>query len=160
MQKKQTGIKFFGLIGVVLFFTVLAGCSSKPVASTDIAIPLPPASNQVGTFNDIQMPIEMKYDTTEMSIRNENFSGGVFNYKGKVDMTSLKDFVVASMRNNKWRFDGENIHDKTIVLAFSKPGKTCMMIMKDEFFSTKVELMVTQNLTAAKSLDPFGQPIN
>ncbi len=160
MQKKQTGVRFFGLISVVLFFIVLAGCTSKPVASTDIAIPLPPATNQVGTFNDIKMPVEMKYDTTEMSIRNENFSGGVFNYKGNVDVSSLKEFIVTSMRNNKWRFDGENINAKTIVLAFSKPGKTCMMIMKDDLFTTRVELMVTQNLTASKSLDPFGQPIN
>lgn len=160
MQKKRSGIKVLGLLSAMLLVAVLAGCSSKPVSPGDISIPLPPATNQVGAYNDIQLPVEMKYDKTQMAIRNENFSGGVFNYEGKVDVPSLKDFIVSSMRNNKWRFDGENTSPKKIILAFTKPNKTCMMIIDDKFMTTQLELIVTENLTVGKSLDPFGQPIN
>lgn len=160
MQKKQTGVKVIGLISVLFFFTLLTGCGSKQVASTDIPIPLPPASNQVGSFNDIKMPVEMKFEQTGIAISNENFAGGVFHYKGNVDVASLKDFINASMRNNKWRADADHINAKTTILAYSKPGKTCMIIIKDELLTTTVELMVTHNLTAGRSLDPFGQPMN
>lgn len=160
MQKRESGVKIFGLISAILFLVVLTSCSSQPVSSTDMDVSLPPDMNQVGAFNDIQLPIEMDLDETQMAIRNENFSGGVYSYKGKVDVASLKDFIIASMRNNKWRFDGESVSPETTVLAFTKPSKSCMMIINDDFWTTRVELIVTQNLTVSKSLDPFGQPIN
>lgn len=161
MRKEQKGVSIVSILLTVFSLLVLSGCASNDVATPEIADPLPPAARTVASFQDIELPSEMEYNSDEsLSIRNDNFSGGVFYYKGKVDVDSLKEFIAISMRNHKWKLDGENVMKKDSVLAFTKPNKTCLYIIKDDLHNTKLTLVVTANLAASNKMNPFGEPVN
>lgn len=157
LRKQQL---YFSLISLLLIL-FLSGCSSKSVPPLEANGDLPPMTNSVASFDDIELPTDMKLENEKnMSIRNDSFRGGVYYFKGKVDSASLKDFIIVSMQNSKWKLDGENVMKKESFLAFTKPNKTCLMIMKEEMHSTKLTLVITVNEAAAARLNPFGEPTN
>lgn len=161
MSRKQTGVQFYSVLLVALAMFLLSSCANQAGTTPDMADSLPPAAINVGSFQDIELPGEMEFLSEDsMSLRNDNFSGGVFYYKGKVDVVSLKEFIGVSMRNNKWKLDGENVMKKDSVLAFTKPNKTCMYIIKDDLHNTKLTLVITANLAASNKMNPFGEPVN
>ena len=157
LRKQQV---YFSLIALLLIL-VLSGCSSKSVPPLDANSDLPLMANSVASYDDIELPTDMKQESEKnMSIRNDSFRGGVYYFKGKVNSASLKEFIIVSMQNNKWKLDGENVMKKESFLAFTKPNKTCLMILKEEMRNTKLTLIVTVNSAAAKRLNPFGEPTN
>ena len=94
-----------------------------------------------------------------MGIKTESFRGGVYVYEGKVAVMSLKDYMVQSMQDNKWKQVGET-SSKDIMLAFVKPNKTCMMVISDASFGkTELTLYVTIDKTAVAGLNPFGEAV-
>jgi len=116
-------------LGMMLAF-MLAGCAQNKTVGNDNA-GLPQLSNFADDIKDITVPAELEWDRKgSMVIKTESFRGGIFTYKGRVELTSLKDYMVASMQDNKWRLVGETA-SKDIMLAFVKPNKTCMMVMSD-----------------------------
>lgn len=150
----------FSLISLLLIL-FLSGCSSKSVPPPEISGDLPPMANSVASFDDIELPTDMKPESEKnMSIRNDSFRGGVYYFKGKVDSASLKEFIIVSMQNKKWKLDGENVMKKESFLAFTKPTKTCLIIMKENMSSTELTLVVTVNNAASSRLNPFGEPTN
>jgi len=141
---------------------ITSGCSTT--TSQTGQMDMPPISNSIESHSDIVLPTDLKWESSKsMSIKTDSFTGGIFQYSGRVDVNSLKEYIITSMSNNKWKLVGEASY-KDIMLAFIKPNKTCMVTLSEGFGGslgkTHVNLYVTVDLAAAKGLNPFGEPIN
>lgn len=115
----------------------------------------------IGNYEDIEIPIDMKYiNQNSMSIRTESFRGGIINYKGRIEANSLKEYIVTSMKKNKWKLAGE-VSSQDIILAFTKPHRTCMIQIKpnSSLSDTTLTMYVTVDLAASRTLNAFGEPI-
>jgi len=146
-MKKSNGVKWFVFLGVALLL-ISAGCASnKSIVGSDAA-GLPQISNFADDIKDITLPTELGWDRkNSMVIKTESFRGGIFTYKGRVEVMSLKDYMVASMQDNKWRLVGETA-SKDIMLAFVKPNKTCMMVISEGVLGkTELKLYVAIDKT-------------
>jgi hypothetical protein len=162
--KTQYRNLLLSLMGI--FVLGLTGCmagnsqtSSMSVEGGDDA--LPPMVSTVGNYEDIELPAEMKYSTKgSMSIRTDSFRGGIIHYKGRVEMYSLKEFIIASMKKHKWKLAGE-VSSQNVILAFTKPSKTCMINIEPNgaMSDTTLTMYVTVDVNAARSLNAFGEPI-
>ncbi len=165
VSKKQA----FGVQRVVLLCVlfVLGGCgqqswfgsTSAPLEYQEMA----PLANIVGNFEDIELPAELQWHAEKsMAIRTESFKGGILVYSGRVELTSLKDFLIRSMENKKWKLAGE-VQYQDVLLAFTKPNKTCMVLLDEgvggKYGSTNVTMYVTVDVAAAGQLNPFGEPL-
>ncbi len=140
----------------------LTGCSTMS-PQTELPVgesTLPPVSGFADDIQDISIPADMEWNREKsMTIKTESFRGGLWQYSGKLEIISLKDFMVSSMQGNKWKLVGE-ASSKDIMLAFVKPNKTCMMVLTDKNFNkTQLTLYVTIDKTAAASLNPFGEAV-
>jgi len=160
-MKKSNGMKWFVLLGVALLL-ISAGCASNKSMVGSDAAGLPQISNFADDIKDITLPTELAWDRkNSMVIKTESFRGGIFTYKGRVEMMSLKDYMVASMQDNKWRLVGETA-SKDIMLAFVKPNKTCMMVISEGVLGkTDLKLYVaidkTGGANASASSNSFSQ---
>lgn len=149
--------------GVLCFLIVLlplAGCTGKSGAPLMDQSGLPPVSGFAGDLQDIELPTEMEWEREKsMTIKTESFNGGIWRYAGRVELLSLKDFLIGSMQTNKWKLVGEATSGDTL-LAFVKPNKTCMMVLSESRFGkTGLTLYVTIDRTAAAGLNPFGEAV-
>jgi len=146
-----------GILGLLPF----AGCSSTSTAPPMDQAGLPPVSGFAGDLQDIELPTELEWERDKsMTIKTESFNGGIWHYEGRVEPLSLKDYVVSSMQNNKWKLVGEST-SRDILLAFVKPNKTCMMVISEsKMGKTRVTLYVTIDRTAAAGLNPFGEAVS
>jgi hypothetical protein len=161
---KNRTVTLKSLLFVLAASLLLAGCAGNPMApqtelpSSDGA--LPPVSGFADDIQDIAIPTDMEWNRDKsMTIKTESFRGGLWHYSGKVEIISLKDFMVSSMQDNKWKLVGEAA-SKEIMLAFVKPNKTCMMVLEDASFNkTNLTLYVTIDKTAAAGLNPFGEAV-
>ncbi len=150
-------------VGMTILLFMISGCSkrSQPVGQ-DLGIPA--IDNPVESHDDIILPKGLEWNRKKsMAIRTASFSGGLYYYSGRIEVTSLKDYMKSSMANNNWKLVGEASSGETMY-AFVKPNKTCMVKISDGLVgalsSTVVELYVTVDLAAAKGLNPFGEPVN
>ncbi|MBV5316240.1 MAG: hypothetical protein JZU50_00370 [Desulfobulbaceae bacterium] len=150
-------IRLLTFFSVVLLLISTGCASNKNKMGGDMA-GLPQVSNFADDIKDITLPSELEWDRkNSMVIKTESFRGGIFTYKGKVEVMSLKDYMVASMQDNKWRLVGETA-SKDIMLAFVKPNKTCMMVIADGMFGkTELKLYVAIDKTASGGMNPFGE---
>ncbi len=135
------------------------GAGTPPPALTD---DMAPVTTMVESYGDIELPVEMVLDVDQsMAMRTDSFQGGIHVYKGRVEIGSLKDYIVVSMRNHKWKMVGEASY-KNVMLAFSKPNKTCMVVLSESaagvLGKTQASFYVTVDVAAANRLDPFGEP--
>lgn len=115
----------------------------------------------IGNYEDIEIPVDMKYiNDNSMSIRTDSFRGGIINYKGRIEANSLKEYIVTSMKKNKWKLAGE-VSSKDIILAFTKPHRTCMIQIQpnSSIADTTLTMYVTVDLAASRTLNAFGEPI-
>jgi len=164
MKKKSSPVQLIGVLVVISSLIFLGGCSGNMFSSTgsDSSVAnMPPVSKPISDHPDIELPSDMELENDEsMAIRTESFLGGVLSYSGHIEMQSLKGFIVASMQRNKWKVVGE-ASSETIMLAFTKPNKTCMVVIEEDIGgvlgNTNVYLYVTADLAAAKRLNPFGE---
>lgn len=115
----------------------------------------------IGNYEDIEIPVDMKYiNANSMSIRTESFRGGIIHYKGRIEANSLKEYIVSSMKKNKWKLAGE-VSSQDIILAFTKPHRTCMIQIKpnSSLSDTTLTMYVTVDLAASRTLNAFGEPM-
>ncbi len=156
--------RFFSLLLIIGF---LSSCAQQtqttpPADMTVNDNDLAQLTTTVESYGDIELPIEMTLiPKKSMAMRTDSFQGGVHVFSGKVQMASLRDYIVASMRNHKWKMVGEASYDSTM-LAFTKPNKTCMVVLtKSSELTGKTEasLYVTEDVAAINRLNPFGEPI-
>ncbi len=162
-ERKQNKRIIFALIAVLLF--ALGGCipgtSKNAVQANESFAGLPPMASTVGNYEDIELPADMKYSNKDsMSIRTDSFRGGIIHYSGRVEIVSLKEFIIASMTKNKWKLAGE-VSSRNVILAFTKPNKTCMMNIEPNgpVSDTTLTMYVTVDVTASRALNAFGEPI-
>ena len=161
--KQKNGLVFV-IIAVLLF--AFSGCigghtNTASISAEDSLDGLPPMASTVGNYEDIEVPADMKYSNKKsMSIRTDSFRGGIILYTGRVEMYSLKEFIIASMKKNKWKLAGE-VSSQDVMLAFTKPSKTCMMNIESHgsMSDTTLTMYVTVDVTASKALNAFGEPI-
>jgi hypothetical protein len=129
-----------------------SGCADKSSTSQG---ELPVISNSVENISDIELPADMKWESEKsMNIKTDSFRGGILNYAGRVEINSLKDFIIASMKKKQWKHVGEASY-KNILLAFTKPNKTCMVVLSEEggiMGNTLATLYVTVDSTGSKGM--------
>ena len=149
----------------LLLVALLGGCSGKSDQSMESISDseLAPVATVVESYGDIELPIEMVLDAKKsMAMRTDSFQGGIHVYKGRVQVSSLRDYIIASMRNNKWKLVGEASYNN-VMLAFTKPNKTCMAVLSESsagaLGKTQANFYVTVDVAAASRLNPFGEPI-
>lgn len=139
-----------------------AGTSNTDAMSSEFALDeLPPMASTLGNYEDIEIPADMKYiNDDSITIRTDSFRGGIMHYKGRIEANSLKEFIISSMQRNKWKLAGE-VSSNDIILAFTKPHRTCMMKIEPNLslLDTSLTMYVTVDLAAAKTLNAFGEPI-
>ena len=155
---------FFALLLIV---GLLSSCaqqtqSTPPADMTVNDNDLAQVTTTVESYGDIELPIEMTLlPKKSMAMRTDSFQGGIHVYSGKVQIASLRDYIVASMRNHKWKMVGEASYNTTM-LAFTKPNKTCMVVLSGGsamMGKTEASLYVTVDVAAVNRLNPFGEPI-
>jgi hypothetical protein len=150
---------------LILMLSLLSGCASgghstaQPIKQDELS----PVSTMVESYGDIELPIEMVLEMdTSMAMRTDSFQGGIHVYRGRVAVGSLRDYVIASMRNHKWKLAGEASY-KNVMLAFTKPNRTCMVVLSEDstgvLGKTQANLYVTVDLATAGRVNPFGEPI-
>ncbi|MCP3888795.1 MAG: hypothetical protein GY786_14845 [Proteobacteria bacterium] len=150
---------------VCVLFAVLGlttGCAKKgevvqPVQNDELAA----VTTMVESYGDIELPLDMTLVSKKsMAMRTDSFQGGIHVYQGRVEISSLRDYIIASMRNHKWKLVGEATYNN-VMLAFTKPNKTCMVVLEnDSIGKTHANFYVTVDVAAANRLNPFGEPIN
>jgi hypothetical protein len=144
---------------VVCMLFVFAGCSEKRSNSQD---ELPVLSSAISSYPDIELPADMKWDGRgSMAINTESFSGGILKYSGRVEINSLKDFIISSMKKHQWRHAGEASYSN-MLLAFTKPNKTCMAVLSEgiggSYGLSYVTLYVTVDKISAKGTGLYDEP--
>ncbi len=158
-------VHFFMKVPIVLVslaaLLLSTGCASimtdRGMEAELDSTPLPPVSGFADDIQDIVLPTYLEWQREEsMSIKTESYRGGVWVYTGNVDAISLKDFMTSSMRNNNWRMVGEAISDD-IMLAFVKPGKTCMMVISENRFKTTLTMYITIDKVESRGFNPFAE---
>ena len=156
--------RFFSMLLIAGF---LSSCAqqSQTTPPADMTVndnDLAQVTTTVESYGDIELPIEMTLvPKKSMAMRTDSFQGGVHVYSGKVQIASLRDYIVASMRNHKWKMVGEASYNTTM-LAFTKPNKTCMVVLAGGSAmvgKTEASLYVTVDVAAVNRLNPFGEPI-
>lgn len=152
------------LVAAFLLF-IVAGCASQsPAPAAGGGGNIGPLPSPVTNYDDIELPPEMKLDAKKsLSIKTESFRGGVLLFSGKIEITSLREYMIATMKNNNWRHVGEASYDN-VLLAFTKPDKTAMVVLREGFGgslgSTYLELYITVDVAASQKLNPFGEPVS
>ncbi len=159
-MKKCIGIKVLVFISMALIL-ISAGCASNKSTAGSDTPGLPQVSSFADDIKDINLPPELEWNRkNSMSIKTESFRGGIFNYRGRAEVMSLKDFMIASMQDNKWKLAGETT-SKDIMLAFVKPNKTCMMVITDGVLGkTELTLYVAIDKTTSGGTNPFGEAVS
>jgi len=160
-MKKCKGIKLLVLLSMAFIF-VAAGCALNKNKMGAGDVPgLPQVSSFADDIKDITLPSELEWDRkNSMVIKTESFRGGIFTYRGRAEIMSLKDYMVSSMQDNKWRLVGETA-SKDIMLAFVKPNKTCMMVVSEGILGkTELKLYVAIDKTSPGGGNPFGEAVS
>ncbi len=163
MNRKTLGTILIFTLAIIMLAT--SGCAPRKRANLS-ADPsgldgvMPQVSSFADDIRDIPIPAELKWQRNDsMAIKTDSFRGGVLVYTGNAGILSLRDYMVAAMRDNQWRMVGET-SSKNIMLAFVKPSKTCMMILSESFFKkTELKLYIAIDNAATGSVNPFGEVI-
>lgn len=150
---------------LMLALNLMAGCGGTGGSSSESIREdsLSQVTTMVESYGDIELPLEMTLEPDKsMAMRTDSFMGGIHVYRGRVQIASLRDYIIASMRNHKWKLVGEASY-KNVMLAFTKPNRTCMVVLSEDaavLGKTQANLYVTVDLTAPGRLNPFGEPVN
>ncbi|MBU4229683.1 MAG: hypothetical protein ACYC0O_05750 [Desulfurivibrionaceae bacterium] len=134
------------------------GVSSDPFASSAASSTEQPY--RANEFSDILIPSEFDWDREKsMVVRTDSFAGGVLQYNGRVDISSSADFFSNNMPRNGWKLAGSTRY-KNVLLAFTKPNKTCTIVLTENklLMRTEIAIYVTEDIAAGRvnSANPFG----
>lgn len=161
-------ISKLGLILTCTALLSLSGCAMQnPFGSSsegDMGVAgMETFSNKVMDFDDLEIPMDMAFNNDDsIAIRTSSFEGGVLAYSGRVELESLKQYLISALENKQWKLAGEAQTEKTL-LAFVKPSKTCMVVLEEGFGGkyghTTATFYVTVDVEAASRLNPFGEPM-
>ena len=143
------------ILGWTMIFSLiflLSGCSALNIggqSSEDQDVTHPQGDPTIANepystpeFRDLLIPGELEYiRENSVLINTESFAGGILNFSGRVEVNSLTDFFINSMKKNDWEIKG-TIKSKNILLSFIKPNGTCMIRIFSGDFARKTEVYV------------------
>jgi hypothetical protein len=111
-------------------------------------------------FPDISIPVEMEWKSDEsMTVRTASFASAVLKYTGRVEINSLADYFINELAKQGWKLAG-SVRSEKVMLAFTKPNKTCTINIADKRFSstTEVSIYATDDIAARRDFRvPFGE---
>jgi len=146
---------------LIVILLLLSGCAKKNIWSQGEEGFDETASENVpyyaNDYNDIMVPSELSWDREgSMSIKTESYAGGVMKFVGRVEVNSLADFFVNSMAKNNWKLVGSAKY-KNVLLAFTKPNKTAMVMIYESDLSSKtsVYIYLTDDISARQGYNPY-----
>lgn len=147
-------INLWAVLGMFSMIPVImGGCASALQGQSSSTAPVSTASSSVSAnpeFKDILVPNELNWDREDsMSIKTASFEGGILSFSGRVDVQSLTDFFVNNMQQNGWTLMG-TVKYKNVLLAFTKPNKTCLISIFEPklSYNAKVTVHVTNDLAS------------
>lgn len=112
-------------------------------------------------IDDIEVPIYLNFhDEKTKLIDNDSFYYASFFFSGRIESSSICQYLVATSENRKWKLTGELYKNKTTTLAFTKPNKTQIVNVTAGRIYTFVTITVAIDVAANGRLNPFGEPIN
>lgn len=140
---------------------VSGGCATNRNSKMDNMPGLPEVSSFADDIRDISVPSELEWDRKKsMSIKTESFRGGIWVYRGRAEVLSLKDYMLGSMKDNKWKLVGETT-SKDIMLAFTKPSETCIVVISEAMLGkTEMVMYISIDKAAATGMNPFGEAVH
>lgn len=150
------------LFALLTIFLLQSGCTSTTSSANDEEMTPAVTEGQPfypPDFKEILIPNGLKLNQDKsMFITTDSFKGGFLHFKGRLEVNSLADFFINSMPKTGWERTGM-VKYKNVLLAFSKPGKTCMItITETKFkFSTEVYIYVAEKINNSPSLSQTGQ---
>jgi hypothetical protein len=102
----------------------------------------PAAIGRYYDFDDIQVPNALKLDKKHSLIfRAGKFKAGVLAFTGNVEVQSLINFFIDSMQKDNWVLQGSYKYPR-VVLFFAKKGKTAIINIVEDTFSTSISIWV------------------
>ena len=146
-------ISLTSLLSVILALLLLSGCSMFQGSEDETAHEPSPenAPYYPSWVNDIQIPGELKeIRDNSLYINTASFVGGIKTFSGRVEINSLSDFFISTMQKNGWKKVGD-IQYRNVLLAFTKPNKTCMISIFEGSIGmkAKVYIYVTEDTEGA-----------
>lgn len=144
-------------LALVAALFMLSGClplnSSETTAETGHDKVAPPTTTvefepyYPSDFRDLLIPGELLWNREKsVTINTASFNGGILNFSGRVEVTSLMEFYTNSMKNDGWTSVGA-IRSKNVLLAFTKENSSCMIKIEEGGPLAKTEV----NIYIAKS---------
>jgi len=93
-------------------------------------------------FKEVLIPEGLAPDMEEsMYAKSDTFKGGILNFQGRIEITSLTQFFENTMPQKGWRLSG-SVKSAQSLLIFTKPDKTCMIIIKDSKLGVNTEVYI------------------
>ncbi len=139
---------------LALSLGLAAGCSifsAQPVEAQKPADGQAVAAKSTGTpvaigryydFDDIQVPNALKLDKKRSLIfRAGKFKAGVLVFTDNLEVQSLINFFIDAMQKDNWVLQGSYKYPR-VVLFFAKKGKTAVINIIEDTFSTEVTIWV------------------
>ena len=155
---KKTLTTAIALLSVAVSLFLLSACAQLGLNGTDEGMESTESSYQPAPenqpyfpteFKDLLIPNELTWDREKsMVIKTDSFAGGILHFSGRVEINSVADFFSTSMVKSNWRQTG-SVKYKNIMLVFTKPHKTCTIVITESEFGTKteVDIYITDDLT-------------
>jgi hypothetical protein len=141
---KGTGRGWVSGMWVVLVAGIalgLGGCESTKHA-LGIGEPAPPPAPRYHDFPDVLVPPEIELDPKGSVVyESAGSKAGVLLFSGRVEVESLVDFFRKAMPRDGWTLVS-SVRFNRILLNFSKPEKTCQILIWDKTMTTEVEIQV------------------
>ena len=122
-------------IAMIASLLLLSGCMHNTTGSTAEESHEPAAAEKApefepyypADFRDLLIPGELTWNREKsVTITTDSFNGGILSFNGRVEVTSLMEFFVNSMKNDGWTPVG-SIKSKNVLLSFTKESSTCMI---------------------------------
>jgi len=121
-------------------FLLLGGCmhTGTDTPATDSGHEVTAAESRIenepyypADFRDLLIPGELVWNREKsVSINTDSFSGGILNFDGRVEVNSLTEFFITSMKKDGWTMNG-TVKSKNVLLAFVKDTGSCMIRIFD-----------------------------
>ena len=98
-------------------------------------------------FEEILIPGELTWNREEsMTINTDSFAGGILNFTGRVEINSLTDFFISTMKKNGWTMNG-SVKSEDVLLAFTREGGNCMIKIRSGSITKGTNVFVYINRT-------------
>ena len=78
-------------------------------------------------FDNLLIPGELTWNRKDSTVINtDSFAGGILNFTGRVEVNSLTEFFINTMKKNGWTLKG-SLRSEDVLLAFTRAGGTCLI---------------------------------